>query len=338
MNRHERIQAALAGKNVDRVPVSAWGHFYHREHTAGELAESMLSFQELYDWDFMKINCRASYHAEGWGYTYRQSGKPGERPVCTGYPLHSLEDWNRLRPLAPDHGPLGEHRKAVDLIRKGLRGRVPFLMTVFSPLMVACFLSNLRSDFQNLPQVAAAIKVQFAENPGAVRQGLMAIAETFAGFIRRLAAAGVDGIYFATNLASDSCFSAAEYRDLARPYDLKVLEAASSLPFNILHLCGNRVHLEAMADYPVAAFHWDMHGEGNADIAEGKIRVTQAVAGGVNRWTIAKGTPNEVRGQALQARRQAKDERFLLAPSCSVAIADSPEDNLRALRTAAQEA
>ncbi len=337
MNRHERIHAALSGKKVDRIPVSAWGHFYHREQTAEGLAESMLSFQELYDWDFMKINPRASYHAEGWGYTYRQSGKPGDRPECTSYPIHSSEDWRKLEPLSATQGPLGEHLHAVDLIRKGLQGRVPFLMTVFSPLMVASFLMNLRSDFQNLSSVGATIKRHYQENPDAVSQGLAVIAETFADFVRKLASAGVDGIYFATNLASESLLTPGEYRKLARPHDMLVLEAAIKLPFNILHLCGNRIYLEAMADYPVHAIHWDMHGELNPNMAEGKTMGPQAVAGGVKREVIAKGTPGEIEAQARRALLQTGGERFILAPSCSVAIADAPEANLRALRAASEE-
>ncbi|MBW2147368.1 MAG: hypothetical protein JRG73_06665 [Deltaproteobacteria bacterium] len=328
MNRHERVQAALEGKSLDRVPVSAWGHFYHMEQTAEGLAEAMLSFQDKYDWDFMKINPRASYHAEDWGYTYNQSGRPGDKPVCTGYPVRETEDWKKLEPLPADQGVLGEHLRAVELIRKGLRGRVPFIMTVFSPLMVAGYLANLDTE---------AIKRHIREDPRAVSQGLAAIAETFADFVRRLASAGADGIYFATTWANDGMLSTREYRELARPHDMLVLEATRNLQFNILHLCRDRIHMDAMADYPVHAVHWDMHAGGNPNMTEGKTIVPTAVAGGVDLRVLAEGSAGEVKAQVRRALIQTGARRFLLGPSCSVAIAAAPEANLRAMRNAAEE-
>jgi uroporphyrinogen decarboxylase len=54
MTKKERIDAALRGEPVDRIPVSLWRHFYQYEDTARGLADAMLLFQQDYDWDFMK--------------------------------------------------------------------------------------------------------------------------------------------------------------------------------------------------------------------------------------------------------------------------------------------
>ena len=67
MNHRERVLACLAGEYVDRPPASMWRHFYAEETAPDTLAEAMLGFQREYDWDFMKVNPRASYHAEDWG-------------------------------------------------------------------------------------------------------------------------------------------------------------------------------------------------------------------------------------------------------------------------------
>jgi len=328
MTRHQRVQAALDGKSVDRAPVSAWGHFYHKEHSAQGLADAMISFQEQYDWDFMKINPRASYHAEDWGYTYRQSGKPGDRPECTAFPIHGVEDWKKLEPLPSDQGVLGEHLRAVELIRKSLRGGAPFIMTVFSPLMVAGYLADLDTD---------AVKRHIQEDPGAVSQGLAAIAETFADFVRKLAAAGVDGVYFATTWANEGMLDAKEYRNLARTHDMLVLEEARNLWFNVLHLCGDRIHLEDMADYPVHAIHWDMHAEENPNMAEGKTIIAPAVAGGVDRRVLSGGSAEEVKTQVRRALIQTGARHFLLGPSCSADIFRTPQANFSAMRNASEE-
>jgi uroporphyrinogen decarboxylase len=71
MNRRERVRAALQGKPVDRPPISFWRHFFDKETSAAGLAEAMLDFQCTYDWDFMKVNPRACYHAEPWGCRFQ---------------------------------------------------------------------------------------------------------------------------------------------------------------------------------------------------------------------------------------------------------------------------
>jgi len=332
MNRHERIQAALKGKAVDRMPVSAWGHFFHKENTAEGLADAMLAFQEQYDWDFMKINSRACYHAEGWGYTYHQSGKPGERPVCTGYPLRRVEDWKKLKPLPPNQGALAEHLNAVELIREGLRGRVPFIMTVFSPLMVAGFLVGGGDNGRT-----SKVKRHINEDPFAVSQGLAAIAETFANFVRELAGKGVDGIFFPTTWANDGMLTAKEYHELARPHDMTVLEEARQFPFNMLHLCRHPIHLTAMADYPVHAINWDIHAGENPGLSEGKRKISAAVVGGIDRNLLAEGSAEEIKSQVRQALIQTDARHHLLTPGCAVDLAKTAESNFRALRGAAEE-
>jgi uroporphyrinogen decarboxylase len=64
VNKIERVQAALRGEAVDRVPVSFWGHTFDREDSASALAQSTLAFNHTYDWDFIKVQARASYHGE----------------------------------------------------------------------------------------------------------------------------------------------------------------------------------------------------------------------------------------------------------------------------------
>ena len=67
MNKHERVAAALAGAPVDRTPVSTWRHFIDREQNVADLSAAMLEYHRTYDWDFVKINPRATYFAEAWG-------------------------------------------------------------------------------------------------------------------------------------------------------------------------------------------------------------------------------------------------------------------------------
>lgn len=195
MDRRQRLEAAVTGGTPDRVPVSAWGHFYPQETTAEGLAGVMLDHFRRYDWDFMKVHARVSYHVEGWGFGYQPSTDPAKLHVCTGHPIDSAQAWRKLKPLSMDTPALQEQIRAIRLIRQGLAADVPLIMTVFSPL---------DSAEKLVDRNAALLKTHIEEAPDAIEQGLGAIADTFARFMKLLVAEGVDGIYFSTKWANNA--------------------------------------------------------------------------------------------------------------------------------------
>lgn len=91
-------------------------------------------------------------------------------------------------------------------------------------------------------------------------------------------------------------------------------------------------------DYPVAAFHWDMHGEGNPGLIETARHTDKALMGGVSHdRTMSQPAPAEVAKEAERAIVETGGRRFLLAPGCSISPA-TPEVNLRALAQAVRRA
>ena len=67
MTKRARVEAALAGQPVDRIPVSAWAHLIPAEKTTADLAGATLKWFQDYDWDWVKVNPRATVFAEGFG-------------------------------------------------------------------------------------------------------------------------------------------------------------------------------------------------------------------------------------------------------------------------------
>ncbi len=130
MNKKERVDAALRGDLVDRVPASMWGHDFMREWNAQALAEAMVENFTRYDWDYMKVNPRACYHVEGWGVKVRPSGEKYKAPIIEDTPIKSASDWKRLRPLEPDQGALGEQLHALELINHSI-GYDAYLSGIF---------------------------------------------------------------------------------------------------------------------------------------------------------------------------------------------------------------
>jgi uroporphyrinogen decarboxylase len=327
MNRRQRLEAAVTGGQPDRVPVSAWGHFYSQETSAQGLADVMLDFFQRYDWDFLKVHARASYHVEGWGFSYQPSTDPAKLHVCTGHPIDSAAAWSRLKPLPLDTPALAEQVEAIRLIRKRIADDVPLIMTVFSPL---------DSAEKLVDRNAALLKAHIDEAPDAVEQGLAAIADTFERFMKLLVAEGVDGIYFSTKWANNAKLTSAQYQRLVRPFDLQVLEPARGLWCNILHRCEDAVQLQAMADYPVQVFHWDEATPNNPKLVDGQRLLGKAVGGGVDAPTLARGTPEQILAKARGVIRAQQGRNLVLGPGCSVQVAATSDANLRALRQAVE--
>jgi uroporphyrinogen decarboxylase len=330
MTRRERLRAVLAGEPVDRVPVSAWGHFFTEEVDPDRFLRATLAFQQRHDWDFIKVHSRASYHVEGWGFTYTPSGDAARGHVCTGHPIRTAADWRKLKPSTLDAPALAEQLSILERLRREADPDLPVIMTVFSPLDVAEKLVD---------RDAALMKRHIDEDPAALEAALEAIAATFAPFVREVARLGADGIYFSTKWANHVKLSAAQYQRLVRPWDLVVLDAARTMPCNLLHLCEDHVQLSAMADYPVQVFHWDSHAGHNPAFGEtlsagAPVASDRAVGGGVAPSLLASGTPAEVETAAVEAIRETGGRRFLLGPGCSVQMARTPPENLAALRRA----
>ena len=327
MTKRERVQAALKGRPVDRVPVSAWGHDFLREWTAQGLAEATLESYRRFDWDFIKVNPRATYYAEAWGARYRPSGRADGEPELVEAAVRSAADLDDIGPIDWGSGPFGEQIEALRLIDRGLAGEAPFVQTVFSPLAVMSRLTGSTHKVREL----------LTEHPHEVERALEGIARTLAGYARACLEAGASGIFFATvEWGSRGIISPAEYARFGRPYDLQVLAAVADAPFNILHVCRAPNQLLWLLDYPVACFHWAAHETTNPGLGEVMARTGAAVAGGVDHeGALRDGTPEEVARQARGAIAETGGRRFLLAPACSVAPM-APEANLRALREAAE--
>ena len=325
MDHQERVRAALRGEDVDRPPVSMWRHFFEEETSPEGLAEAMLGFQRRYDWDFMKLNPRASYHAEDWGLKMQYSG--GVAPQVVGTPVQQPEDWLKLEVLEADSGVLGEHLGALDTIARGLGGEVPILMTVFTPLSIAARLAPSEAVFM----------AHLREHGERVNQALEVITETFIRFATACLERGASGLFYATTgWATTDNMTRDEYARYARPYDLKLLDALPECEFNLLHVCKENNMLADLADYPVHAFNWDSRGPTNLSLAEGKALLgRKAVVGGLDNGTgLIEAASQELAWEARGIRLAMGNEGWMLGTGCTFKP-ETPEANVRAIREAA---
>ncbi|MEO8285400.1 MAG: uroporphyrinogen decarboxylase family protein [Chloroflexota bacterium] len=328
MTKLQRIDAALHNQGVDRPPVSLWRHFFECERTAEDLAGAMLAFHKKYDWDWMKVNPRASYHVEDWGVKVDYgSGGPNDKPRVVSYPVHSAADWAKLKPLSPSEGVLDEQIEALERIGEALGGETYFIETIFNPLSIAADLAGS----------SQAILDVMKSDPDALKGALEVITETYTLFAAACIKAGACGIFFATtDWASHDLLNEEQWDEWARPYDLRVLGAVQDAPFNVLHVCKNNNMLFKLADYPVHAINWAVGSPGNPGLREVQVNTDKTVIGGYMNETLRDGTPARITSEARVAREQTGGRRWMLGPACSIPV-DCPEENVRAARAAADQ-
>jgi len=336
LSKRQRVEAALSGQELDRVPVAAWGHLLPAEIDPEALAAASLAFFREYDWDWLKVNPRASLFAEGWGSEFDFQDYRGVLPRFVANPNDPI-DWSRLEPARIDHPVWAAHLELLRSIKRGIGG-APFVQTVFSPASVLAYLAGRPTDHSQAgagKNHAETLLRLVRTQPAAAHHALGVIADSLAALAVASVEAGADGIFFAiTRLARPDGFTEAEFQTFGKPYDFKVLNAVAGARFNILHSCGSNTYWKAIQDYPVRALNWASVGQGNPDVASARAISSLALIGGIDELGVLQhGTPEQVRAATLQALAQGGREKFLLAPGCCL-DPSVPAANIRAFREA----
>jgi uroporphyrinogen decarboxylase len=327
MNKKERVDAALRGEVVDRVPVSMWGHDFTREWSVQGLVEATIENYTRYDWDFVKVNPRACYHVEDWGARYEASGEKYKAPIFISSPIRGTADWKRLRPREVDRGSFAEQLRVLQMLNHAVGYDAYFAQTIFCPLGVAKYLAG---------NIDEPILNSIREDRKALHAALRTITETMSQFAIACMEAGTHGVFYATNgWAREGLLTADQYREFGEQYDLEFLDAIKSRSkFTILHNCGERIYFDLLAGYPVHALSWAATLPGNPNLGEGKRRSGKAVMGGISEKTVLKnGSPSQVQEEVGRARELTDNRHFLLAPGCSIPP-ETPAKNLDAIRKA----
>jgi uroporphyrinogen decarboxylase len=325
----ERVAAALALDRADRPPVSAWGHTYDREWAVDSLVEATVAGARRFGFDFVKLQIRATCFGEAFGARWRPSGSAQAEPVLERAGGTSVEDWRRIAGGPTASEPLELQVEVLHRVVEELGPDLPCLQTVFSPGMVAWYLTG---------RDTALLLRLVRDEPDLLRAGMARIALALASFTQDSLAAGAAGVFYAVNPFADTALVApSDYATCFLPHDRTAIEPASEGWFNMLHLCGPRIDVGLVDRLPTECVNWSAHDEGNPSLAEMRDRFGRAVAGGLHRRTpIVTGTPEQVRAEALAALEATGGRGHLLTPGCSVSPwGAAPPANVEALVGAA---
>jgi uroporphyrinogen decarboxylase len=319
-SHRERLETCLAGGKMDRVPVSLWRHFPVDDQTPDTLAEATVLFQQIYDFDFVKVTPASSFCVKDWGVEDEWRGASEGTRIYTRYAVHEPEDWVNLPVLNPKAGHLGDQIHCLEMIIAKLDDRTPVVQTIFNPLSQA---KNLVSR--------ELLQMHLRKYPQAVLEGLHKITESTIGFIEEIKKTGVAGIFLAVQHAQYGLLSEQEYQNFGKNFDLQLLGHIDNLWLNILHLHGDNVMFDLLADYPISVMNWHDQ-ETPPTLKDGKLKFQGVVCGGLQREkTIVFGSPEQVRLECERAIVQTGGDRFILGTGCVVPII-APHGNIKSVR------
>ncbi len=310
-SHRERLNMILSGEKPDRFAASVWRHFYHRETTTENLAAAMIEFQNRFDWDFMKINPRASYHMEDWGLKLEWSTDEFEKQTKIEFPVNEISDWDKINVLPPTAPVLAEHLKAIALIKKAFPRELPLFMTVFNPLGIARYLVGSADKLKGHLQADEKHVLAALEN----------ITQTFEKYAAEIRNAGADGLFYATlEWASSDMISYEQYARWCRPLDLRIIKAAGDDAVNMLHVCAGNNYLKELADYPVQMVNWDDAHPTNVNLDNSfrDIGDKTAVAGLDYTGWLWHATPGEIANEISKIKERMNGKRFIFGPGCAI--------------------
>jgi uroporphyrinogen decarboxylase len=295
MNKLERINAALTGNNLDRLPFSFWYHFGLQHTSAEQLAQAHLSFFHAYDLDFLKVMNDYPYPASD------------NQDIFS-----SVDDWKGLQIYSGDEGGFGEQLKALRIIAKELSGEAYFVETIFSPWTIARRLS----DAQTLLSLKRT-------DPELLLDIMYKIAESLANYARQAIAAGAAGIFLSLSAATNNILTYPEYQKFCRPFDLMVLGAIQT-NFNILHIHGQQIFFDELLDYPVQAINWS-HMHTRPTLIEARAKYAGCLLGGIDEEPFSHNTVHTIEHQIKQTIESVGNKHLIIAPGCSIQTDSAPK-------------
>jgi uroporphyrinogen decarboxylase len=278
LDSNKRLERALAGKDVDRPPFSAWRHFHLEKKLPEVFAQATVDFHQQAGADFVKVMSDFPYPARN-------------------------TDLSRLQVEA---SPFPAQIRALELIRDHVGADTYFLETIFNSWSVAEKLTS-RETLLDLK----------ASDPQKLMDALEVITRSQVNHARQALGVGARGIFLAIQNAQSDILSEDDYAKFSEPFDKLILSSVSSAPLNVLHLHGNHLYWSRFTRGWAAAGINYSSARTQVPISEVRRQFSGLILSGVDEEAFPDLALGEIRKQA-QAARQEAGPCFALAPGCSL--------------------
>jgi len=290
MNKIERVDRVLGGKEVDYPPLSLWYHF-GVQHGRGEtFAAIALEYFHFYDFDFLKVMNDYFY------------------PPPQGLDVvKTEEDLRRITPFEVEKSEWRQQFRALEIIAGELKGDAYFIDTVFDPWQ------SLRRNM-----AGENINALMADAPEAMLEALDVIADNLIAYCKKSLELGSAGIFMSVPAARE-IVERDNFLKFVKPPAMKVFQAVAGLgKMNTAHIHGEDLYFKEILDFPVNIFSWWDRSSKGPSMQWVKQHSPACVMGGINQKIVARTTPGFLKNHVREGLELGGNTRFFLANGCSI--------------------
>lgn len=249
MTSYERVSAALAHREADRVPAAPIlcgmtrnliNADYPTWSTNAEVcASAFLRATEVYHTDALITLIDLSVECEAWGADIVYPKDEAAHPNYKNPVIKEIEDYAKIQTIDYRTGKrMMMHLDVCRRLVEKLKGKVPVIAFVFGPMGVLSMLRNQQEMYMDLYDDVDAVK-------GAV----MRIAETLRDYAAALCDIGVDAIMWDTLFASGSIMKKSMWQETEGEAMRMLAQTVRDHGCrNMIHNCGQRIYFDAQID------------------------------------------------------------------------------------------
>lgn len=316
MNKKQRIQNAVQGLKVDRVPTSWYTHFPdQRDNTVAD----QIAWAKAADMDMLCV--------ETDGYMQFD---------CGNTDLSSPAALRALRPHKASDPYIAGQVDRARRIAEGLHDDAAVTYMLFTPY----------STIKHSTGSEWLVRDMLKEDPDAVHHAMQVIEEDNFLLMEQLHKdAGLDGVFISLQNNELDRYTSAEYKQLLAPWDDRMLARAKELfPFTVLHLCAWRGlpnRMEGWQHHRCEVINWACHIETDLALKAGRgfFHPTAALMGGFDNrpcGILHWGNEQQIKAYTHRLLDAAGTQRLILSSDCSVQ-GDTPVEHLRWVKEACEE-
>ncbi|MDD3193574.1 MAG: uroporphyrinogen decarboxylase family protein [Oscillospiraceae bacterium] len=297
MTKKERVIAAIQGGPVDHIPSGFWLHFPETCFYGDSAVKAHLDFFRETGTDIQKIM--------------------NENLVPCDIPIKKAADWKNLKPFSR-HSPFIVNQ--VELIKRILEQTGGEGMTLATVHGIVASAWHARGGSAGYETGSSLLAAHLREDPKAVSYGWEVLSDGLAILTEACLEAGADGIYYAALGGETYLFTDEEFETYIKPHDLKILKAAEKSPYNILHICKDRLNLERYRDYPCAVVNWGVY-EQNPSLQVGAALFSdKVILGGLDdrAGVLIDGDETQIKAAVQQVLHTMEGRRFILGADCTL--------------------
>lgn len=305
MDKFDLIKKALKLEPTEKVPYAIWKHFPEFDKTSEGLLKAQMNFQTKFDSDIMKISISGRAFANDFGAELGGYDPDSGSRICVKYPIERLEDWENVKKIDITRGEFGNQITAMKLIHKEVDGKIPTMMTVFSPFMVAS-------------QIDPNIISNYRKDPHLIGEQFKVVTDAMTDFTKASLDVGADGIFLATQHFNNKLTEKERMELEFVPMKTLIKKSLKKNNFLVLHLHGEDPDFKLATKLPINAINWHDQ-QTKPKLSEARKIFKGGLLGGLNAesWKDIS-NPEEISSMISSVYENFNGTGLIIAPGCVI--------------------